>query len=417
VIYSWGDVIQLALSNTAANQLIRQLFEQDAGGTVASITEKKIMPPNPESFNEHLQDFEWLEDHIYEIYDQIKSEIQDDRWAHRATRTLLTVMPFVSTRPDLSRWKSILINALVKAQVMKDIDSQIQIWTYLAMCFFRSGEPNSAIEAVYNSLNHIDGWVTPEINLTARIGMLHGQNSVHFADLEVFIDETLHLAKLVEDEILLAHLHFKLAVIYTQRAQTDLGLGHAETAYGYWTQLRHTTEQDRTLQVMAEACWVAGNYDLAKYYLSRSLSRYTNEFLSATADYHDGAIAYMSEDYDTARTSQEKALLTFQQLDGFPYLTGAAHHALGLTYIQQQAFTKALRSLRDAMKIWLELDNLFEQANALYGLGFMEERQGHFSSAREYYLEALDRLAPLPASALTDDLRENINENLDQLTE
>ncbi len=376
---------------------------------------KKELALNPDLISRHLEDFEWLEDNINIVHEQIATMMADQHKTVGAIQHLLQVMPFVCTRPNLALWKPLLLQALVYAKELKDIDNKIQLWSYLGMCLFRSGNHKSAILAFKQALKEVDQFASPEVNLIARIGMLHGHSFFHAYDIDEFVAETINLAHTVNDESLLALLHFKLSVAYTHRARTALALGHAQTAYAYWTKLNYATERDRTLLIMGEACRVAGLYGLSKFYRNRSLSRYSSTFQSAVASYHDGALAYMNENYREAKKSLEQALQSFVDIHEFPYLKASMQHTLGLTYTRLHDYDKARWNLRKARAVWLDIDNIFEQANALYALGFLEAHQNKFTSAREYYEEALDRLATLPSSPMVEDLRQNIIESLGEL--
>ena len=374
------------------------------------------MAPNFDLPSEKLQDFEWLEDNINEIYDQISEQINNFHAIVSTTQTLLTVMPFVATRPDLARWEPILIKAMTHAQSLSDVDSQIQLWSYLGSCLFRRGNQKSAFKAFNEALNCVDRWVNARTNLIARIGMLHGHSIFQMHDIEEFVTETISLARQVNDETLLALLHFKLAVAYTHRANTDRALGHGQTAYAYWLKLGYATEQDRALLVLGEACRVARLYDRSNYYLGWSLSRYTNSYQSAVAYYQEGAIALEQGDYEQARLVLEQARSRFETISDFPYILGSTHHALGITYTRLELYEIAYGCLRAAMAVWLRLDNIYEQANALHAIGFLEQCRANFSTAREFYEDALDRLTILSPSPMTGELSKNIIDDLDKLS-
>ena len=360
---------------------------------------------------------DWLEANLDEAREQIKSKLAQNHLVHEAIGNLLDAMPYISSRPELLLWQPVLINAMSHAQGHNDLDSQIQLWSYLGICMLRDGKHKSASQAFEQGLKKIDAYVTPTIELTARIGILHGQSIFHTYDIGEFITETIQLARRVQDISLLARLHFTLGIVYTHRKHTRLALGHAQTALGYWWTLDHVAEKDRALLLMSEACRVAKRYEISKYFLSHSLSRYTSLFQSAIAHYQDGTFAHLHDNFDDAQASLETALAEFQAVGDYPYMIGAVHHALGLTYTKQDNFVEARRSLRVAMAIWLRLENVYQEANALYGIGFLEQRQYQYQKADEYYQHALDRLATLPPSPMIEDLQQKINENREELTQ
>src|SRR5690606_57759 len=99
----------------------------------------------------------------------------------------------------------------------------------------------------------------------------------------------------------------------------------------------------------------------------------------------------------------------------FPYYTGASHHTLGLTQTKLGQYAEARRNLRRALIIWQKMDNRVQQANAVYALGFLDERMGNRDSAGQLYKQALALCERIPDSPLLRDLRADITRQRENL--
>ena len=132
------------------------------------------MSVSPLDLQEHLNDYDWLDDHLDQVYIQIARGLNGrSASAVEAIETLNLIMPYALTRADYKRWENVLYDALLCAMDLSNTDFQIQVWSHLGACLFQSGNYQTASDAFSKALARTDRNVTIENRLLARIGILH----------------------------------------------------------------------------------------------------------------------------------------------------------------------------------------------------------------------------------------------------
>lgn len=373
------------------------------------------MSVSPLDLQEHLNDYDWLDDHLDQVYIQIARGLNGrSASAVEAIETLNLIMPYALTRADYKRWENVLYDALLCAMDLSNTDFQIQVWSHLGACLFQSGNYQTASDAFSKALARTDRNVTIENRLLARIGILHSKAIFATQDIDQFIAETLIFAREIANDRMLATLHYSLAVAYLHQAETRRALGHAQVALSHWMWLENHEEQQRTALLLAEICRVARSFPHAAHFLELVKPGAKDAYHSAILNYHQASVLLENKQHQAAVDRYADALEGFMSLD-FPYMTGAAHHALALAQTKVGDITSARHHLRQALIIWQKLEIEFQQANGVYALGFLEAIAENHETARGFYQQALQMAESLPDSPLVSDLCADIREDMDKL--
>lgn len=363
---------------------------------------------------DHLNDYDWLDEHIDDFFQQITGGLEYPSSAQEAIGFLNLIMPYALTRHDYIRWLNTLYEALLHAMNLKDEEIQIQIWSHLGNCLFQKGDYKSATTTFEKALQRSEIEATPETVLLASIGMLRTKTIYETYDIHTFIAETLDAAREVDNYHLLGQLHHTLAVAYGHQAETQKALGHGQIALACWYREANQTEKERTILILAEVCRVAMRYGQAARFLDLIEPGTENAYMTGCMYYHRGSAMLETGQLDDARMELEQALELFRTLD-FPYMTGAAHHVLGLIQTKLNDHASAHKNLRHALITWQKLDNSFQQVSCIYAIGFLEEYSGRIEEARSLYERALELSVDLPASPALTDLCAELNDRLSKL--
>lgn len=366
---------------------------------------------------EHIDDYTWLDEHINEVFQQIRDGLNDDSRLMPSINLLNAVMPYALTRIDYRRWDSLLYDALLHVINAQDTENQIQIWSHLGSSYLQYGRYKSASEVFEKALDRTDYVRTHEIKLLARVGMLRAQAIFQTSDIRQFIKDTLKEAQDIVNYHVLGRLHFALALTYTHQGETVQALGHCQIALCCWQQLNNLTEVERCALLLAEACRVARLFSQAERFLQLVEPSTGDTYKRAIYCYQQGALMLEQNQLPEAQSWFNQALTLYQQLPDFPYFTAASHHALGLVETKLEIVDSARRNLRRALILWQDMDNRLQQVNAAYALGFLEERVGNKVIARQLYQKAYDASGSLPTSPMRDELRQELEKQLNNLSE
>ncbi len=370
------------------------------------------MPLNPLDVQEHMDDYMWLDEHLDDMFEQIRAGLQNDPLPADTIQLLNTIMPYALTRTDYRRWDPLLYDAVLQVINLRDTENHILIWSHLGSSYLQNGRYRSASEAFDNALRRADYAQTPETRLLARIGMLRAQTIFQTSDIDLFISQTLDETRDMVNYRLLGRLHFVLALAYTHQGRTPQALGHGQIALCYWDQLHNMDEVERCALLLAETCRVAQCYSQAERYLQLVEPTTGDAYKLAIYHYQQGALLLEQNQLDDAKVRFQQAVTAYRHLNDFPYFTAASQHALGLVETKLQLYDSARRNLRRALILWQEMDNRFQQVNAVYALGFLEEKAGQFTKAQHLYQQALAVCATLPVSPMLDELRRELEEHL-----
>ena len=369
---------------------------------------------SPLDIEEHINDYDWLDEHIDAILRQISDGLEYMSSAQEAIRQLNLIMPYALTRHDYTRWHDPLYAALLHSMELKDEEFQIQIWSHLGNYHFQKANYHAASITFRKALEHPDIDATPEMELLARIGMLRTKTIFETMDVNQFIKHTLKAARSVKSYPLLGKLYYTLAIAYTHQAETRKALGYGQMALACWYQADNATEKERVALALAEISRVAMCFEQAARYLALVPANADNVYISAIYHYHQGSVLLEKNQLQEALPHIERALRMFKTLD-FPYMTGAAYHSLALVQTKLDEFDMARENLRRAIIIWQRIDNAYEQVSGIYALGFLEERAGNSDEARSLYIRACELLDKLTQTLLVNELRKELEDHLSTL--
>jgi tetratricopeptide (TPR) repeat protein len=120
----------------------------------------------------------------------------------------------------------------------------------------------------------------------------------------------------------------------------------------------------------------------------------------------------LMREYDGARVSYQRALATFDRIEGLdPRLVGLLRagilHNLGIVAQEQRRFAEAEDAYKKALEIKLAFNERHNAANTYHQLGIMAQKQRRFAEAEDAYNKAwrstlLSTIAPEPPAPITN---------------
>jgi tetratricopeptide (TPR) repeat protein len=366
----------------------------------------------------HGNDCNWVNRNFDLLYEAVMHGLGYERRAHLAIEAINILFPCVIHRDDYRRWEVALYDALGHAQNMHNSEIKALVWEKLGENFLKYGARKAADNAFENANAYAEDAGSPEMLLLARIGSIRNEGIYKRRDFHELVAEILQLCRQVTHPELIAGAHSALTLAYMFRFETPQALGHGQMAYALWHQLKNAAQKAEMAFTMAEACRVAKRFEQAERFSNlgkTNLSGTDYAHKSAVFAYQTGVL-YLTQkkDYETAEEWFGLALEKFSHLD-FPYLTGAAHHALGIAQTELGKFGEASSNLKTALIQWRQLQNWHEQASVNHAIGYLEHKQQKFDQARRHYEWANALAQYLPDSPARQSLIDEINDDLNKL--
>lgn len=365
-----------------------------------------------EDIRNHKDDYTWLATHVDTIYGEIRQGLARDNTAQTAIEMLILAIPYVTTQAEAQRWEELLNEALRHAMILADNESLIQLWAGLGEIHLQHARYRSASKAFEIAFRRATSTTEVETMLLARIGMLRTHIIYSKQDIEIFIHDSLCMAREINNRPLIARLHSTLAVAYAHQARTQQALGHGQVALAYWYD--HPLERNRTLIMLAETCRIANLLARAVWYLEQVTPAYDDSYEDALEAYARGATLVELLRPAEALHWLEYARTHFAALER-RYMTGATYQTIALAQIDLKQFEQARANLRQALIIWEQVDNQYQRAEAVYTLAYLYHTSQQPNEASDLYNFALEIAEKLVPSPMVDGLIVRIKDDLDRL--
>jgi tetratricopeptide (TPR) repeat protein len=199
-----------------------------------------------------------------------------------------------------------------------------------------------------------------------------------------------------------ARLHLELAVIYTQRYETHIALGHGQMAYAGWHSLQNSVEMARTAFVLSDAYRMAKKPEKAEVFLELASSLFTQLEYGPSyclIAYEQGLLYLQHRKYEAA---QQWFMIALEE--GFrlnhAYYIAMSRHSLGIAQTELHQYTNAEANLKAAIPLWEQLENWFYLTNTYHALGYLEGRKGNIVLAENRLKKALIISTKIPDLAV-----------------
>lgn len=364
------------------------------------------------------RDCRWVERNLDLLAEAITHGLCYEHYAQKAIEALNIIFPCVIERDDYRRWEPLLYDALNHAHNLRDTEYQAQVWAQLGQNYLKFGMRRAAATAFISATGHADAAQSPEMMLRGRIGMLRTQALYRRTDFNHVVHEIRALCRQIHDQDLHAQAYYALALAYLFRSETRQALGYGQMAYAIWHQLKNGAQKANVAFTLAEVCRLEGCFALSERFSNLGKTHLAGTdyaHKSAVFAYQTGARYLMEKsEYDAA---EEWLQIALNKLDGmaYPYLIGAAHHALGIAQTERGKFSEALCNLKAAFSTWCRLDNWHEQASVCHAMGYLAFRQGKRNQAARLYRRARLLALDLPESAARQKLLDEIDDDVRKL--
>jgi tetratricopeptide (TPR) repeat protein len=354
----------------------------------------------------------WLSRNEDVLFADVRRGLNQPPLFHDAVKLLMRIFPYYAlVQMHTHRWWPLLLDALADAQNLRDNDMIIQILTQLGESYIVFGKHAEAKTVFSQAMKRAGEKQIKEMLLTAYIGLIKVETTqISSGFTRDIAQHAIRLALQVSDRSLKATLCQTLATVYAYRKETELGLGHGQTAYGLWQQLGNQLELGRTAIVLSQIYRTCSRFDRAAYFLELAQEHFARTDLErqeAVTAYEKGSLCLEQRDPESARVWLELALEEYQQRGMDNHIAGASH-ALALALIELGELDKARANLQAALATWEGLKYWHEQANALYALGYLDYQDKRYAQARKAWEQALQVCDQLPDAAVRSTLEAQI---------
>jgi tetratricopeptide (TPR) repeat protein len=373
-----------------------------------------------EELRGHLNDQKWLASHADFIYSTLEFALNYPPQVGDAIESLIAVCPFMFTRSDFKRWSSLLIDALLNAQLFQDEELQSRIWTQMGENYYMAGQHSEARDAFEAALQHAQQGHTDEMLLSAYVGIIKLQSTRLDAGFnQQFVQEALALSRQVNDRDACARIYSELVGVHTRRHETLTAIGYGQTAYCYWHKKGKLLDKARTAFMLAEAYRIAGHLRQAEYFLDEAASLFNQANYSPAywlITYETGILYLHLRKYQYA---QQWLMIAVQEAAKLEQVHNLAlsYHSLGIALTGLKQFDEAEKQLQAALAIWEQLDHHYHYAHAYHALGYLEGRRNRIQQALDYFETALRESNKIPGAQAKQTLQQMIRETLAELNE
>lgn len=368
----------------------------------------------------HTNDLKWLAANADMLYGTLESALNYPPQVNDAIEGLIAICPYMFTRSDFKRWSALLFDALINAQLFQDDDLQARVWAQMGESYYMAGQHSEARQAFETALERAWQGRTQEMMLSAYIGIMKLQSARLDGSFNLeFVQETLALARHVDDLDLRARLYSELTGVFTRRHETPLAIGYGQTAYAYWHKTSRVLDKARTAFMLADAYRVAGHLGQADHFLEEAASLFTQVEYARSywlIAYETGLLYLNHQEYVSAQQWLTIALREAGKLE-HPYNLAVSYHSLGIVQTGLKQFDEAAKKLLVALAIWEELDHPYYYAHAYQALGYLEGQRRNKPQALIYFDDALREALRVPEMQGRETLQQLIRESIAELND
>ena len=184
-----------------------------------------------------------------------------------------------------------------------------------------------------------------------------------------------------------AHLHHNIARVYFNQNQYDTSLEYYQKCEHYYSNNKDTAELVEIWSNKASVYIAQSKYDTANTLLNQVLSlleQFPNPTVALKSQMNLADIYLKKENYPKALELFEAALEAAQGQDDYLSII-SSYNFLGLIYFHLNDYKTSIRSYQEALNLSQELDILYEQGIALYGLYETNKYTGNIARALDCY--------------------------------
>lgn len=371
-------------------------------------------------------DLSWLAPHEEALISVIQRDIYRDSEFHRAYDLLLLVFSYFSlTVRYLDKWVGVLMDALLQAQSLRDNERQVQILRWIGQAHLMMGKHDASHDIFAIALERADEGKIDHMMVASYAGLL----KLYWFDLRQPLihqvaEKAMETVRRVDDYRLKGELYDALAFAYARIGETQRALGYGQMAYIFWNVVQDNGGIGRTAFTLAEVYRYAARYEDSDICLERALefleiarsnmAKTQHVWQHALIAYTQASIYFQRQQWNEAESWYQIALEEAVNMNRPQYVV-VVRHGLGLTQAKLGLFDAARSNLQLVWASWNEMNNLFEQADVLYGLADLEVLAGNIRLARNHLNDALELCSQLDNVRDVAYLRDCVQLMLDNL--
>jgi tetratricopeptide (TPR) repeat protein len=371
-------------------------------------------------------DLSWLAPHEEALISLIQRDLYRDSEFHRAYDLLLLVFPYFGVILEhLDEWLSLLMDALLQAQSLRDNERQVQILRWIGRAHLITGKHHASHDIFAIALERADEGKIDHMMMASYAGLL----KLYWFDLrqpliQQVAEKAMEIVQRVEDFRLKGELYDALAFAYARIGETQMALGYGQMAYVLWNAVHDSGGIGRTAFTLAEVYRYAARYEDSDICLERALdfleiarsnmAKTQHVWQHALIAYTQASIYFQRGQWPEAESWYQIALEEAVNMNRPQYVV-VVRHGMGLTQAKLGQFDPARRNLQQALTFWKQMNNLYEQANVLYGLADLEVLAGNIRLARDHLKDALELCSQLNNVKDVASLRDWLQLMLDNL--
>lgn len=346
-------------------------------------------------------DLSWLASHEEALISIIQRDLYRDSEFHRAYELLTLVFPYFGVMLEhLDKWSSLLMDTLLQAQSLRDNERQVQILRWIGRAHLKTAKHEASQDAFEIALERAEAGNFDEMTVAAYAGLLKLQwFDLRHSVTQQVVNHALAVVKRVSDLRLKGELYDALAFAYARIGETQRALGYGQMAYVFWDVVQDNGGIGRTAFTLAEVYRYAARYEDSDICLERALefleiarsnmAKTQHVWQHALIAYTQASIYFQRGQWNEAESWYRIALDEAVNMNRPQYVV-VARHGLGLTQAKLGQFDNARDNLHLALEFWRGSNNIFEEADLLYGLADLEVSAANIETARQHLVAALE---------------------------
>ncbi len=344
---------------------------------------------------EQHQNFTWLDEHASKLLHAMKIAAQRQAFQSLAANTLLLIYQWVTVRKHCAQCIDIFYGAVLNYGY-KQPDyylKKVRLFLYYGQNEALLGNDSSAVKKFERALTYAntDALLEEYVRIYTRFFRNSLQKLGHAISPELVAD-ALKLADKLGKDHFRAQIYLSLSQVYLALYEFDNARVYGCKAYDLWRQRSDVQAMADSLYMMALIYRRKNQGRRAAHYLQRAkhfYARAENWDRFAQMDYEQAAMYFEDEKFAEALSwihYAQRELQSTPAFDDLPYHQAATKQLMGMIYIELNEFQEAQPYIEGALKTWQAVGNIFEEANSLNSLAYMEGRQGNTTDA----LQTLD---------------------------
>jgi len=370
----------------------------------------------------------WLAPYENNLLKVLHKGLNRERQFRKSYELLTLVFPyFALSLSHTEQWSSLLRDALLMAQDIKDNDLQVKVFRWMGEVYLKVGKHQSAHDIFSTALERAEDGHIDDMKVAVYIGLFKLQwFNIKENVTQALVKQALDTAAKLENRALQADLFDALASAYARLSDTDVALGYGQTAFAYWNSVKSHTGTGRTAYTLAAIYMFIGQLKDDKRFLNHAISflEIAHDELAHTDDmwqypllaYEQAVIYFQLEDFEAASSWFQQSLSEAERMNSPQYVV-IAQHGLGLAQSKLKLFSSARHYLHLAFDHWDDLKNSYEKASVLAGLAELELRAENKARAQSYIDEGLLSLEDVQDEKMRQFMKDQFQDIIKQFDE